>query len=105
MICCRLTGITFGWEIVEGKDRPRQLGKPEFEEQLGKTAVMLMRLCKPIFHTSKYIVLDSGFDVLSALIALKKVGVFAGSLIKKCCYWPLHCRGNAIDTHFNGLDV
>lgn len=104
-ICCGLTGIMFGWEIVEGKDRPRHLGKPEFEEQLGKTAGLLMRLCKPIFHTSKYIVLDSGFCVLSALIALKKVGVFAGSLIKKRRYWPLHCRGDAIDTHFNGLDV
>ena len=64
-----------------------------------------MRLCKPIFHTSKYIVLDSGFCVLSALIALKKVGVFAGALIKKRRSWPLHCRGDAIDTHFNGLDV
>ena len=30
-ICCGLTGIMFGWEIVEGKDRPRQLGKPDFE--------------------------------------------------------------------------
>ncbi|KAL7475016.1 hypothetical protein ACHAW6_000950 [Cyclotella cf. meneghiniana] len=76
-ICCRLTGIMFDWEIVERNDRPR----------------------------SKYIVLDSGFCVLSALFALQKVGVLAGSLIKKCCYWPLHCRGDAIDTHFNGLDV
>ena len=75
-ICCGLTGIMFGWEIVEGKDRPRQRGKPEFEEQLGKTAGLLMHLCKPIFHTSKYIVLDSGLCVMSALIALKKVGVF-----------------------------
>ena len=64
-----------------------------------------MHLCKPILHTSKYIVLDSDFCVLSALIALKKVGVFAGALIKKHCYWPLHCRGDAIDTHFNGLDA
>ena len=64
-----------------------------------------MRLCKPIFHTSKYNVLDSGFCVLSVLIALKKVGMFACVLIKKGHYWLLHCRGDAIDAHFNGLDV
>ncbi|KAL7490043.1 hypothetical protein ACHAW6_015780 [Cyclotella cf. meneghiniana] len=75
-ICCRLTGIMCRREIVEGKDFPR----------------------------SKYIVLDSGFYVLSALIALKKHGVFAGAL-KKGRYWPVHCRMYAIDRHFDEMEV
>lgn len=77
---------------------------PGFEEQLGKTVELLMNLCKPIFHTSKYIVLDLGFCVLSSLIVLKKVGMCADALIKKRRCWPLHCRGYTIDTHFTGLD-
>lgn len=43
--------------------------------------------------------------MLSALIALKKVGLFARALIKKCCNWLVHCREDAIETHFDGLDV
>ena len=64
-----------------------------------------MCLTKVIFHTSKYTVLDSDFCVLSALIALKKHGVFAGALIKKLCYWPVHCRGDGIDRHFDEMEV
>ncbi len=52
-----------------------------------------------------FIVLDSGFWVLSALIALKKHDVFAGALIKKDCYWLVHCRGGVIDRLFDEIKV
>jgi hypothetical protein len=35
------------------------------------------------FTTGRYVVLDSGFCVLRALIELKKVGLFACAVIKK----------------------
>ena len=49
-------------------------------------------------------VFDSCFCVLYALIALKRHGVFAGAL-KKHQYWLAHCRGNAIDRHFDEMEV
>ena len=43
-----------------------------------------MHVLKTIFYSGCYVVLDSGFCVLKTLIALKKKGVFAATLIKKC---------------------
>ncbi len=88
-----------------GKDPPLQLGKAEFEEENGKNGGLLLRLTKSIHHTTKYVVLDSGFCVLAAPIALKKVGVFADSLIKKCRYWLTYCQGDAIYTYFKDKEV
>ena len=67
-----------------------------------------MRLTTKSLHGSgRVVVLDSGFCVLSALIALKKVGVFAaGALIKKRRYWPKHVPGDKIDeTKFKDKEV
>ncbi len=36
---------------------------------------------------------------------LKKEGIFAGVLIKKCRYWPLLVPGEAIDSHFQNKNV
>ena len=97
--CCGLTGILFVMEMVEGKDRPKELGKAEFEH-LGKTVGLLLRMLKSIFHTGRYIILDSGFCVLKALIELKKRGVFAAALIKKRRYWPTRVPGDAMERYF-----
>jgi hypothetical protein len=43
--------------------------------------------------------------VLAALIALRKVGVFAGALIKKRQFWPRYIAGNAIDIHMAHKEV
>ena len=45
-------------------------------------------------------ILDSGFCVLEVLIELRKVGVFAGPLIKKWRYWPKNIKEDMIDTYF-----
>ncbi len=49
--------------------------------QRGKSGLLLCML-QSVFHSGHYIVLDSGFCVLKALIALKKKGVFAAALKK-----------------------
>ena len=104
-ICCGETGILFDFEVVEGRDRPTQLGRPEYEVEHGKTGGLLLRLTQSIHQSARYVVLDSGFCVLKGLISLVKSGVFACSLIKKHRYWPAYCQGEAIDQYFVGKNV
>ena len=58
-------------EMVEGKDRPQELGKDP-KDRHGKTCGLLLRLCESIYNTGKIVVLDSGFCVLKGLVELKK---------------------------------
>jgi hypothetical protein len=67
-------GILFLMELVEGKDHPPQI--PERYSKHGKTTGLLMQMLVLYFMTGRYVVLDSGFCVLRALIELKKVGLF-----------------------------
>jgi hypothetical protein len=98
--CCGITGILFAMEMVEGKDRPSELGDPKFESSYGKTGGLLLRLCENIWGSCRYVVLDSGFCVLQGLAALRQRGVFAGALIKKRRYWPKHVPGQAMAAWF-----
>ncbi len=70
-------------KLVEGKDRPRDLGQLEYEDLGGKTVGLLLRLCKNYFGFACYVMLASGFCVLKALVELKRRGVFACALVKK----------------------
>ena len=101
-ICCGESGILFQIEMVEGKERPSELPS---DPKTKRTAGLLLRLCKPILSAGKVIILDSGFCVLEALIALKKVGVYASALIKKRRFWPKHVPGDHIDQHFEEKNV
>ena len=103
-ICCSVSGVMYGIEIVQGKDRPQQLNKPEYHEK-GKTASLLLRLCKPLFATGKLVVLDSGFCVLDALLTLKQYGVFASAVIKKRRYWPKNIPAEVIKKYFEDKAV
>ena len=67
--CCELSGAMFSMEMVEGKDHPPQI-KERFSE-LGKTTGLLMRMLECYFATGRYVILDSGFCVLKALVELK----------------------------------
>ena len=87
-VCCGESGIMWGIELVEGKDAPPQRPRDPNDGLLGKTAGLLLRMLRPIFGTAKVVILDSGFCVLKALIALRENGVFASSVIKKRRYWP-----------------
>ena len=96
-ITCGVSGILFGIEMVKGKDQPPELPADPRDK---KTVNLLLCLCKSLYGTGKIVILDSGFCVLEALIALRKVGVFAGALIKKRQYWPKYVPGDVIDRHF-----
>ncbi len=61
----------------------------------GKTTGLLMHMLTMYFTTERrYVVLDSGFCVLRALIELKKVGLFACAVIKKRRIWPAMVPGD-----------
>ena len=91
-------------ELVEGKDRPKELQKFEFGER-GKTSGLLLHLCKPLFGTGKLVILDSGFCVLAAVIELMKFGVYASALIKKRRYWPKNIDGDGINKAMELKDI
>jgi hypothetical protein len=58
-------------------------------------------MLKSYFSSGCYVILDSGFCVLKAIIALKTVGgLFAGALIKKRRYWSTLVPGKAIIDYF-----
>jgi hypothetical protein len=93
----------FVMEMVEGKDHPPQV-VPRYSE-LGKTTGLLMRMLQSYFSTGRYVILDSGFCVLKALVQLKKVGMFACAVIKKRRYWPAFVPGEAINREFENLEL
>ena len=47
---------------MEGRDRAKELGKMEFED-IGNTVGVLLRVCKPIWHSGTVVVLDSVINV------------------------------------------
>jgi hypothetical protein len=102
--CCGKSGILWALELVEGKDRPRELGPKEFDSE-GATVGLLKHLTKSIWYSGRAIVLDSGFCVLAGLVALRLVGVFAAALIKKRRYWPKYIPGDDIIQHFDDKEV
>jgi hypothetical protein len=104
-ICCASSGVMFAIELVEGKDRPREMGAPEFDNLGGKTVGLLLRLTKLLWNTGKVVVLDSGFCVARALTHLADKGVFATALIKKRRYWPKYVNGDMIKEHLSNSEV
>ena len=87
-----ICGSLFGMEIVEGKEKPKEIGKYKYHEY-GKTGRLILILFIPLFITGKFLILNSGFCVLLSVIALKKMGVFSDALIKKRRYWPRYLKG------------
>jgi len=89
----------FVMELVEGKDHPPQV-IPRYSE-MGKMAGLMMQMLSSYFLTGRYVVLDSGFCVLKALVELKKVGMFVCAVIKKRRYWPAMVPGDAMTEAFD----
>jgi hypothetical protein len=100
--CCGLPGIMFSMEMVEGKDHPPQAA--ERWNKLGKMSGLFLRMLASYFSTGWYIVLDSGFCILKALVKLK-FGIFACAMIKKHRYWLAFVPGEAINREFNDLGL
>ena len=101
-ICCGVSGLMFGIELVEGKDRPKELPSPPKNE---KTTHLLLNLCRSLYGTGKIVVVDSGFSVMKGLVALKKVGVYAHAVAKKRRFWPKCVPGDKIDSHMESKEV
>ncbi len=75
------TPIMFQVEVVEGKDRPPQLGRKEFEER-GKTVGLMLQMSKNLWNTGKVVTMDSGFSVSKGILAMREKGVFGQALVK-----------------------
>ena len=103
-IACGMSGVLFQLEMREGKDSPKEKGKPMYSH-LGTTVGLLLRLTKCIWGSGRIVVLDSGFCVLKALIELRKRGVFASAVVKKRRYWPMHVKGDEIKQHFEDKEI
>ena len=72
----------FTVELVERKDAPKERGRREFYKH-DKTGELLLQLYKGIISTCKLVILESGFCVLLALIALKNIGIDAFALVNE----------------------
>jgi hypothetical protein len=90
-------------ELVEGKDAPTPNTQQHSDK--GRTVGLLLRLCACIASRGMVVILDSGFCVLQGLVELKKIGVFASAIIKKCCYWPKYVPGELIDDQMKGKEI
>ena len=62
-------------------------------------------MLKSYFCAGKYVILDSGFCVLKALIELKKHGIYSCALIHKHRFWPSGVPGSSIDEQITGRKV
>ncbi len=85
--------------VVEGKDALQEINIQLAHH--GKTTGLLLRILQMYFWTGKYIVLDSGFCVLKALIELWKKGVFACALINKWQSLRIGVPGDAMQRRFD----
>jgi hypothetical protein len=68
--CCALANILFSIELVKGKDSPPQVAR-DFSAN-GKARGLLLRMLWPYFYMGQYVVLDSGFCMLKAIIDLPR---------------------------------
>ena len=75
--------VVFVVDIVEGKDRPIEREKPDFEAYYGATGELMMRMTKPMFRSREYVLMDSGFCVLKGLVCMLEHGVYGMTAIKK----------------------
>ena len=71
----------------------------------GKDDGFVASCYEAIHHQAKVVVLDSGFCVLKGLIELRKLGVFAASVVKKRRYWPRYVDGEGIKALFGTKDI
>ena len=102
-IACADIHIIFYVETVEGKDKPSE-GPDSIVEYLGEwgaAPMLVMRMTKSIWGTSRVVLLDSGFGYLP----LKAKGLFGTCVIKKRAYWSSGIEGEVLLGEMAGKDV
>ncbi len=82
-MACAQSHILFWMELVEGKNRPPQLGPLQHVEAHGKLCGLVLRAAEGIKGTNRVIGMDSGFGVLAALPELRKRGLHCTIVMKK----------------------
>ena len=103
-IACAKYKVIYNFEIVEGKDRPRVMGKKQFGEK-GATDGLMARMKKQLQETKKVVFMDSGLYVLEGLNSIVKKGVLGQALIKKRRYWPKGVPEEEIIWHMKNKEV
>ena len=68
---CADSNIIWSLELLEGKDRPLQLNKKQFDD-LGKTVGTLLRLTEPVWGSGKVFILIVGSAFLRPLLSCRK---------------------------------
>ena len=68
-ISCGLSTIMWFAEILEGRDRPPERGRPELGE-IGKTVGTILRRTRPIWNCANLVIMGSGFCVTKDLVEL-----------------------------------
>ena len=71
IIACELSTIMGFAEIVEGRDRPRECGRLDFDE-IGKTVGTILRYKRPIWNCAKVVIMDNGFYVTKGFLEFSK---------------------------------
>ena len=86
-IVCAKSKVIYNFDIMEGKDLPRRVGKKDFKEK-GLAAGLVLRMKNPLWGTGKVVVVDSVFCVMEGLISMVEILFLGSVLIKKQHYWP-----------------
>ena len=84
------------------------MGENEYvrhDNQILKTVGLILRMMKTIWHSSRVVIMDSGFCVLKGLVELAKRGVYGSTVVKKRRYWPKYINGDEIDQYFQNKQV
>ena len=104
-MACALLHIIFWIEIVEGKDRPPQLGPLQHVQAHGLLGGLILRAADTIKGSNRCIGMDSGFQSLPALAELRKRGLHGSMVMKKKRYWAKGFPGEKILEALRGEPV
>ena len=65
----------------------------------------MLEMTKPVHHTGKFVLMESGFYVLVGIIAMHNFGVYGHSLTNNGRYWPENVPCDAIDYYFANKEL
>ena len=86
--------------VAEEGDRPKELGHPEFQTELGTSTISLMcRMKKTLCGTGKMVIMDSDFCVLIGLIGKFYRGLYGSVLVNENKYCPTGIYCDQINAH------
>lgn len=94
-------------KIVEVKDKSSECpdSRSEYENGFGKTGGLVTRMMRPIWGSSRVILLDLGFGYLISLQVLKSKGLYGTMVVRKRAYWLSGTEGSILLQKMTGKDV